>query len=74
MAAADSDGADGVALLLEIVLYGAHVRVLGQKVDGHKAADELAIWSIRPEGLPKKTFSAYWETSARSLAPMAQPL
>ena len=37
--ATDGDDADGIALLLEIVLDGAHVRVLGQKVDGHKAAD-----------------------------------
>ena len=34
---------------------------------------ELAIWSKRPEGLPKKTFSAYWPIWAMVTGVSAPP-
>ena len=34
----------------------------------------LAIWSIRPLGLPKNTFSAYWLMRAFSCGSITQPL
>ena len=34
----------------------------------------LADWSSRPLGLPKYTFSAYWEMRAFSLGSTTQPL
>ena len=35
---------------------------------------EEAIWSIRPQGLPKKMFSTFWAMTARVFASMTKPL